>query len=115
MDTHPSLPQDLWEQTPPAVQAYIGTLEARVVALEAMVHSLEEQVGTLQEQLSKNSRNSSRPPSSDPPQSQRPSRPRGQRRRAEVAVSDEHRQAERRRRDIDEDLRRLGWATTRTA
>src|SRR6058998_2900425 len=81
MDTHPSLPQDLWEQTPPAVQAYIGTLEARVVALEAMVHSLEEQVGTLQEQLSKNSRNSSRPPSSDPPQSQCPSRPRGQRRR----------------------------------
>src|SRR5215468_11048116 len=81
MDTHPSLPQDLWEQTPPAVQAYIGTLEARVVALEAIVHSLEEQVRTLQEQLSKNSRNSSRPPSSDPPQSQRPSRPRGQRRR----------------------------------
>ena len=39
----------------------------------------------------------------------------GQRRRAEVAISDEHRQAERRRRDIDEDLRRLGWATTRTA
>ena len=81
MDTHPSLPQDLWEQTPPAVQAYIGTLEARVVALEAIVHSLEKQVRTLQEQLSKHSRNSSRPPSSDPPQSQRPSRPRSQRRR----------------------------------
>ena len=47
MDTHLSLPQDLWEQTPPAVQAYIGTLAARVVALEALVHSLEEQVRTL--------------------------------------------------------------------
>src|SRR2546429_1069123 len=81
MDTHLSLPQDLWEQTPPAVQAYIGTLAARVVALEALVHSLEEQVRTLQEQLRKNSRNSSRPPSSDPPQLQRPRRPRGQRRR----------------------------------
>src|SRR5215471_8199549 len=81
MDPHLSWPQDLWEQTPPAVKAYIGTLEARVVALEAIVHSLEEQVRTLQEQLRKNSRNSSRPPSSDPPQSQRPSRPRGQRRR----------------------------------
>src|SRR2546429_4540805 len=81
MDTHLSLPQDLWEQTPPAVQAYIGTLAARVVALEALVHSLEEQVRTLQEQLRKNSRNSSRPPSSDPPQLQRPPRPRGQRRR----------------------------------
>jgi transposase len=79
MDTHPSLPQDLWEQTPPAVQAYIGTLEARVIALEVMVHALEEQVRTLQEQLSKNSRNSSRPPSSDPPHLQRPRRPRSQR------------------------------------
>ena len=81
MDTHPSLPQDLWEQTPPAVQAHIGTLEARVVALEAMGHSLEEQVRALQEQLNQTSRNSSRPPSSDPPQSPRPSRPRGTRRR----------------------------------
>src|SRR4030095_11163030 len=68
MDTHLSLPQELWEQTPPAVQASMGTLEARVGALEAIVHSLEEQVRTLQAQLSKNSRNSSRPPSSDPPQ-----------------------------------------------
>jgi transposase len=81
MDTHPSWPPDLWEQTPPAVQASIGTLEARVVALEAMVHSFEEQVRTFQEQLSTNSRNASRPPSSAPPQSQRRSRPRGQRRR----------------------------------
>jgi hypothetical protein len=51
MDTHLSLPQELWEQTPPAVQAYIGTLEARVVALEAIVHSLEEQVRTFQQEL----------------------------------------------------------------
>lgn len=39
METHLALPQDLWEQTPPAVQAYLGTLEARVVALEALVHA----------------------------------------------------------------------------
>src|SRR5436309_15240630 len=81
MDTHLSLPQDLWEQTPPAVQAYIRTLAARVVAVEALMHSLEEQVRTLQEQLRKNSRNSSRPPSSDPPQPVRPRRPRSKRRR----------------------------------
>jgi hypothetical protein len=81
MDTHPSLPQDLWEQTPPAVQAYIGTLEARVVALESMGHALEEQGRPLQEQLSRHSRNSSRPPSSDPPQLPRRKRPRSQRRR----------------------------------
>ena len=58
MDTHPTLPLDLWEQTPPEVRAYIGTLEARVVALEAMVQAL-------QEQLKQDSRNSSRPPSSE--------------------------------------------------
>src|SRR5262249_36623186 len=60
MDTHPTFPPDLWEQTPPEVRAYIGTLEARVVALEAMVQAL-------QEQLKQDSRNSSRPPSSDSP------------------------------------------------
>jgi transposase len=81
MDTHPSLPPELWERTPPEVQAYIRALEARIVTFEAMVHTLQEQVRTLQEQLNQTSRNSSRPPSSDPPQSPRPRRPRGQRRR----------------------------------
>jgi transposase len=81
METHPSLPQDLWQQTPPEVRAYIGTLEARVIALEAMVQTLLEQNRALQEQLKQNSRNSSRPPSSDPPQSPRPKRPRSGRRR----------------------------------
>jgi transposase len=81
MDTHPSIPQDLWEQTPPEVRAYIGTLEAHVAALEASMHTLQEEVCALREQLNQNSRNSSRPPSSDPPQSERPRRPRGKRRR----------------------------------
>lgn len=81
MDTHPSLPPELWEQTPPEVQAYIWALEARIVTFEAMVQTLQAQVRTLQEQLNQTSRNSSRPPSSDPPQSPRPRRPRGQRRR----------------------------------
>ena len=81
MDTHPSLPLELWERTPSEVQAYIWGLEARIVTFEAMVQTLQEQVCTLQEQLNQTSRNSSRPPSSDPPQSPRPGRPRGQRRR----------------------------------
>jgi transposase len=81
MDTLPSLPPELWERTPPEVQAYIRALEERIVLCEAMVHALQEQVRTLQEQLNQTSRNSSRPPSSDPPQSQRPRRSRGQRRR----------------------------------
>ena len=81
MDTHPSLPPELWERTPPEVQAYIRALEARIVTFEAVVQTLQAQVRTLQEQLHQTSRNSSRPPSSDPPQSPRPRRPRGQRRR----------------------------------
>jgi transposase len=81
MDTHPSLPLELWERTPPEVQAYIWALEARIVTFEAMVQTLQEQGRTVQEQLNQTSRNSSRPPSSDPPQSHRPRRPRGQRRR----------------------------------
>jgi hypothetical protein len=39
----------------------------------------------------------------------------GQRRCARLSVTAEQRCAERRRRDIDDDLRRLGWATTRSA
>src|SRR4029450_1057058 len=81
MDSHPTLPQDLWDQTPPAVRAYIETLEGQVQTLTSMIHTLQEQVHALQEQVTQTSRNSSRPPSSDPPQSPRPSRPRSQRRR----------------------------------
>ena len=52
MDTHPTLPQELWDQTPPEIQAYIRSLEARLAAfeaLEARVHTLQEQVRTLEE------------------------------------------------------------------
>ena len=47
------LPQELREQLPEVVQAYIGALEQRLAAVEA--------------QLAQHSQNSSRPPSSDPP------------------------------------------------
>src|SRR5262244_263811 len=81
METPPGLPPELWDQTPPDVQAYIRVLEARVETMASMVHTLQEQVRTLQEQLHQTSQNSSRPPSSDPPQHGRPRRPRSQRRR----------------------------------
>ena len=81
MDTHPSLPPELWARTPPAIRAYIETLEGQVQTLTSMVHTLQEQVRTLEERLNQTSRNSSRPPSSDPPQPQRPRRPPGKRRR----------------------------------
>ena len=81
MDTHPSVPPDLWERTPPAIRAYIETLEGQVQTLTSMAHTLQEQVRPLEERLNQTSRNSSRPPSSALPQPQRPRRPLGKRRR----------------------------------
>jgi transposase len=84
MDTHPTLPQERWEQTPLAVQADIAALEARQTSLgdlEAHVVALEALVPALQEQLNQTSQHASRPPPSDPPQHPHPRRPRGKRRR----------------------------------
>jgi transposase len=61
MNSEPLFSPELWERTPPAVQAYLHALEARVAALEATVQQLREQ-------LQQDSRTSSCPPSSDPPQ-----------------------------------------------
>jgi len=66
METPPAFLHESWEQTPPAVQAYMRALEARVEVLEAMVQALQEHNRALQEQLHQTSRNSSRPPASDP-------------------------------------------------
>jgi transposase len=49
-----------WEQTPPAVQAYLHTLRAEMGQLQERVESLEARVN-------QNSTTSSRPPSSDSP------------------------------------------------
>jgi transposase len=65
MNLDSRLPPELWDRLPPAAQAYIQALEARVAALEATVQQL-------QEQLQQDSRTSSRPPSSDPPQARSP-------------------------------------------
>jgi transposase len=55
----PFTPQD-WEQTPPAVQAYLHTVHDALA-------QLQERVDTLEAQLKQNSTTSSRPPSSDSP------------------------------------------------
>ncbi len=68
MTTERPFSQELWDQTPGAVQDDIRALEARVTALEAAVQGLEATVRQLTERLQHNSRTSSRPPSSDPPQ-----------------------------------------------
>lgn len=56
-----------WAQTPPAVQEF-------VLALVAHVQVLETELATLHERVNRNSRNSSKPPSSDGPDV--PSKPR---------------------------------------
>jgi transposase len=84
MDTHPTLPQELWERTPPEVQASIEVLEARQAsmgALETRVVALEALVQALQAQRNQTAPHASRPPSSDPPQPPPPRRARGKRRR----------------------------------
>src|SRR5882724_1455679 len=68
MNTERPFSQELWDQTPAAVQDYIRALEARVAALEAVVQRLEATVQHVTERLQQDSRTSSRPPSSDPPQ-----------------------------------------------
>jgi transposase len=55
----PFTPQD-WEQTPPAVQAYLRTVHDAL-------GQLQERVDTLEARLTQNSTTSSRPPSSDSP------------------------------------------------
>src|SRR5215468_9971813 len=55
----PFTPQD-WDQTPPAVQAYLHTLHNALA-------QLQERVDTLEARLKQNSTTSSRPPSSDSP------------------------------------------------
>ena len=55
----PFTPQD-WEQTPPAVQAYLHTVRDAL-------GQLQEQEETLEARLTQNSTTSSRPPSSDLP------------------------------------------------
>jgi transposase len=55
----PFTPQD-WEQTPPAVQAYLHTVHDAL-------GQLQERVDTLEARLTQNSTTSSRPPSSDSP------------------------------------------------
>ena len=55
----PFTPQD-WEQTPPAVQAYLRTMRDAL-------GQLQDRVETLEARLTQNSTTSSQPPSADSP------------------------------------------------
>jgi transposase len=57
MNSEPPIPQELWDQIPPAAQA----------AILVAFHSLEARIAALEARLGQDSSNSSRPPSSDGP------------------------------------------------
>src|SRR6516162_1455337 len=64
MPSVPPIPDELWDQIPPAAQAAILAL---VQQYEQRLQGLQRQVDDLRQRLNQNSTNSSRPPSSDPP------------------------------------------------
>ncbi|MEL7503809.1 MAG: DUF6444 domain-containing protein, partial [Cyanobacteria bacterium J06554_6] len=57
--------QSDWEATPASVKALVNHLVSVIAQLEGQITPLTERVSHLEEQLSKNSKNSSKPPSSD--------------------------------------------------
>src|SRR5437899_11747693 len=81
MKREPPLPQILWDQIPPAVQAALWVVidgyAQHIAALEAQVAALQQEVQELRAQLGQNSQNASRPPSSDGPQVKRKPPPSG--------------------------------------
>lgn len=64
-------PRQDWEQTPPAVQAYLRTVQHDLAQLQA----LQERVAALEARLQQDSHTSHRPPSSDNPYKKRRQRP----------------------------------------
>jgi transposase len=78
-----------WAATPERVQSLVYTLLAvveemqeTVPPLQAQIRELQGRIAQLEEQVGKNSRNSSKPPSSDPPHLKKPPpQPKGKRKR----------------------------------
>jgi transposase len=69
-----SIPPQDWDRTPLLVQMIVSVLwqanqgfKPQVAALQEQVATLQAEVERLREQVNRNSRNSSKPPSSDPP------------------------------------------------
>lgn len=60
----PQLPDEIWQNLPPAVQQYIELLQTH---FQHQITALQAQIIQLQTHLDQNSQNSSKPPSADPP------------------------------------------------
>jgi transposase len=79
MRTEPAIPEELWDQIPPAVQAALLVVVRRY---EERIAALQQRVEELEQRLGQDSSNSSKPPSSDLPHvKRRPPRERSERSR----------------------------------
>ena len=61
------IPSPDWDVTPDSVQRLVYTLLAAVGEMQTSIGQMQQRIKQLEEQVGKNSRNSSKPPSSDPP------------------------------------------------
>lgn len=78
----PGISTEDWEATPDSVQTLVYTLMGVVAELQAVIPQLQKRISQLEEQAEKNSRNSSKPPSSDPPSVKKaPTKGKGKRKR----------------------------------
>ena len=66
-----SIPEEDWERTPRSVQVVLLALWQENLMLKQQIAELRAELEKLSERVNKNSRNSSKPPSSDAPQSRR--------------------------------------------
>src|SRR5712691_7924099 len=75
MRREPPLPQALWSQIPPQIQAALWLVvegyEQRIIGLAAQVAELQGELRELRAQLGQNAQNSWRPPSSEGPHGKR--------------------------------------------
>lgn len=68
----PDISAQDWDATPQSVQRLVYTLLANVEQMQQALGQMQARVSQLEEQVGKNSRNSSKPPSSDPPSVKKP-------------------------------------------
>ena len=68
----PGISTQEWEATPESVQTLVYRLMMVVDELERVVPQMQQRISQLEEQVGKNSRNSSKPPSSDAPHQKKP-------------------------------------------
>ncbi len=101
------IPQQDWANTPKSVQILVETLLSMVGELQQTIPPLQKRIDQLEEQLGKNSRNSSKLPSSDAPTHKKPPpKPQKERKRGGQVGHERHSRA---LKPVEEVKGRSGW------